>query len=167
MSREEELNERKNDELRELLEEYDQPTSGNKDELVSRILHFELGVSPDEEESDTSDDAEVTNAEAEPTSEDHDDSDDDTAAEAADAQDSPPEDEPEEARSTDQSAEDEGEQVLLRFLGGSNLFEAGGQKFSKDHPFGVMDAEEAQKVTERYPKLFRHATPTEAEHYYS
>lgn len=163
MSREEELYEMTNDELRSLLEEEDLSTSGNKDELVSRILHFELGVP---EASDDAEESAEENGEA--------------AATDADAQDTPPEDTAQAVESeedaqasestdepTEESAEGEGERVLVKFLGGSSFHQTKGHTFSVEHPFGALTEEDAEALMQERPTLFRYARPAEAESYYS
>lgn len=153
--REEELRGRNNNELRELLEEYEQPVTGNKDELVARIVHFEAGVPEPEDEAD----------------------DEEVAAPEADANDAPPEasddddeDEPVEDESgpTDEAAKAEGDNLtLVKYTGRSPSFQRGSYTFSAQHPFIAVPNDVCSRLVEREPRRFRTATQAEVEKYYN
>lgn len=150
MSREEDLTQLTNNELREILEEYEEPTDGNKAELVDRIVRFETGLPTPQE---TEEEADVDDAEG--------------AANEADETDTPPEGEPEETRTAVEPAEGEGDDVLVKYLGSSGHYEAGGKTFSLKHPFAVVSSDTAEWLVRKYPTRFRNATGGEVENYYS
>lgn len=161
MSREEELKEQTNNELRELLEEYEQPTRGNKDELVSRILYFEAGVS--EPDSEDEDDDEADNGEA--AAEDA-DADDDAAGESVDADEE--ESESQDPEPPAEAAEaDSNDLVLVKYTGRSPSFQRGAYTFSAQHPYIAVPSDVCSKLVEREPRRFRTATQAEVERYYS
>lgn len=154
MSREAELSDKTNNELRELLDEYEQPTDGNKAELVDRIVRFESGV------ADLGDDEAPENVDV--------DENEEVAANEADVADTPPEPEAEEPEGTDEDAESEGDSsgVLVRYTGKSSYYEQRGQVFSTKHPYAVVSKEEAERLVQNKPRLFRTATEGEVAKFY-
>lgn len=59
-----------------------------------------------------------------------------------------------------------GEKQLLRMLRANGTYEVRGYKFTKEHPFVLVAAEDAEFITENDPGGFRYATPKEAQAYY-
>ncbi len=58
------------------------------------------------------------------------------------------------------------EKQLLRMLRENGTYEVRGYKFTKEHPFALVVAADAEFITENDPSGFRYATPKEAQAYY-
>lgn len=58
------------------------------------------------------------------------------------------------------------EKQLLRMLRANGTYEVRGYKFTKEHPFVLVAADDAEFITENDPGGFRYATPKEAQAYY-
>jgi hypothetical protein len=60
----------------------------------------------------------------------------------------------------------EGPEVVVKMERGNGTFEVLGYRFTREHPYVVMSAEDAQEIFDR-ERGFRQATPREAQEYYS
>jgi hypothetical protein len=58
------------------------------------------------------------------------------------------------------------EKYLIRFIGDNPYFERGKHKFTKDKPYAIMSASDAQDALVDEPKKFRQAFPDELKDFY-
>jgi len=58
------------------------------------------------------------------------------------------------------------EKYLIRFIGENPYFERGRHKFTKEKPYAIMSAEDAQDALVDEPKKFRQAFPDELKDFY-
>lgn len=141
MPRKEELQAELKDELIALAEEYELDTTGTKSDLAERIVAFETGAPPKDEESDEAEESGVSD---EPVAE--------VKSEPV------PEDEPEPV--------DQGGTKLVRFIGNNPLWQSGRYTFTRDNPFQAVPAEVAERLVQNHEK-FRIATDSEVQDFYS
>ncbi len=55
---------------------------------------------------------------------------------------------------------------LLKMLRGNGTYEIRGYKFTKAHPFSLVNEDDAEFIVENDPSGFRYATPKEAKDFY-
>lgn len=58
------------------------------------------------------------------------------------------------------------QKYLIKFIGENPYFEFGSYKFSKERPYGIMPASDAQRALVSEPTKFRQAYPAELEEFY-
>lgn len=156
--------EQTNDQLREILDDYGLPKSGNKDELIARIEKYEATgqVDSDEEPEEESgqvagDSANEENFEATDEAPDTDlaanqpnESNDPSSAGAVHSGDPEP----------------AADQVLLRMTRANASFSTSGVTFTSKDPFQPVSKEKADHILKTFSG-FRVAHPHEAEDYYA